>query len=276
MLKMLRNKTAHYLIPTLVLVVLFGFTGRTVWAIAHGYATDDSDIQTGMVVALSSGAGDANKVERATQATSQKVVGVVTTLDKSLVTVTSGTTQLLVESDGQIEAYVSDLGGDVKKGDLLIVSPLKGVVMKSDNSLTTIVGIAGQDFGSASSTESYSVKVGDETKQTRIAKLTINLNRQGASNVSNRPVESSVAKLGRAVVGKEVSEIRVVVGLVIFFVVLIAEGGILYGAISSSMTAVGRNPLARKIIRRELLRVVIIAFVVLAFGLAFIYTILRV
>ncbi len=249
------------------------FLGPAVLAIARGYTTSDTGLQTGMVVTLNAQSSDTSKVERATQDNNQRVVGVVTTIDDSLVTVASGTTKVLVESEGEVNAYVADLNGEVKKGDLLVISPLKGILMKSDSSPTTIIGIAASDF-SAGKADDYTIQDGTATKTAHIAKLKVNLNRQGSTNVNLSQVDSSLSRLGKAIVGKDVGEIRVVIAMVIFFIVLIAEGGILYGAISSAITALGRNPLARKIIRKELIRVVLIAIVVLFIGLGAIFGIL--
>ncbi len=243
----------------------------TASAIARGYNTSDSGLQTGMVVALSVDSSDSSQVERATQAAAQRVVGIVTTLDKSLVTVTSSGTKVLVESEGEVDAYVSDMGGAAHKGDSLVISPLKGILMKSSDGSDTVIGIASADF-SETTAEAHPIADGSTTKNVHIAKLKINLNKQGATNPQT--TDSSLSRLGRKIVGREVSEIRILVALLIFFLVLVAEGSILYGGISSAIAALGRNPLARKIIRHELVRVVIIALMVLLIGLGAIYTIL--
>lgn len=243
-----------------------------VMAIARGYETDDIGLQTGMAVALSTGDNTEDKVERASNQNSDRIVGIVTTFEDSLVTVTSGNAKVLVESEGEVDAYISDSGGEVKKGDLLTLSNYRGILAKGNANQDRILAIAGSDFVAASP-ETYTVKDGNNTKQIKIAKIKVNLNRQGSSNpavVTN----SSLAKLGKAIVGKDIGEIRVLIAMIIFFIVLIAEGGILYGAISSSITALGRNPLAKKIIRKELVRVVIIAVIVLGVGLGAIYGVL--
>ncbi len=238
-------------------------------AIARGYITDDLGLQTGMVVSLSLESGSSSKVERATAENTQRVIGVVTTIDNSLVTVASSSTKVLVESEGEVEAYVSDINGKPQQGDLLVISPFKGVLMKSTDQASTILGIAAGDF--PTSTQTYSVE--DSSDTTQVAKIRINLNRQGSTNINITP-DSTLTRLGQAVVGKKVGEIRVVIALFIFLTVLIAEGGILYGAISSSIAALGRNPLARKIIRQELIRVIVIAVFVLIIGVGAIYGIL--
>lgn len=269
-----KTKTVKYwLLGGLLLITLsIGAIASSAAAIAQGYTTDDTGLQTGMIVALSANSSDSKKVERASVDTSQQVVGVVTSTDGTLLTVASGNSKIIVENEGQVDAYVSDINGTPKRGDLLTASPFKGIMMKASENPSSVLAIASTNFTDAK-TESYSIQDKNGTKTTQIAKIKVNLNRQGANNA---PVasDSTLARIGRAIVGKDVGEIRVVIGLVVFIIVLIAEGSILYGAISSAITALGRNPLAKRVIKQELVRVVVIALFVLAFGLGTIYAIL--
>lgn len=263
-----------YLIGLLLAVAAFMYSLPIAQAIARGYKTDDIGIQVGMVVALTDDKTQDSKIERATQQNNQRVVGVVTNSDNSFVTVASATTTVLVESEGEVDAFVSDLNGYVSQGDLLVLSPLKGVLMKAkDGASAPIVGIAAANASSATTSSSYPVEDNGSQKNTTIAKIRINLNRQGAAS-SGSQEDSSLSKLGKAVVGREVGETRVLVALILFVIVLIAEGGILYGAISSAIIALGRNPLARKVIRQEMIRVIVVALIVLAVGLGAVYAVL--
>lgn len=254
--------------------IFFVGLGIHVSAIARGYSTNDDALSVGMVAALSE-FGD-SEVQRADQTSSKRVVGVVTTLDASSVTVASGSSKVLIESEGEVMAYVSDISGQVKKGDLLMLSPLKGIVMKgSETASGTIIGVAAQDADSVSgeSVSQHSYSDSGSTKTTSIAKIKINLNKQGTNGgLSVEP--SPLSKIGESITGKQVSDIRVLAALIIFILVLIAEGGIIYGAVTSAVTALGRNPLARKMIRREMMRIIFVAIGVLGVGLAAVYGVL--
>lgn len=258
---------------SMVGVFFFGSVSY-IYAIARGYATSDTSLTVGMVAALSE-SGD-SEVERADQTSGKRIVGVVTTVDDSSVTVASESSKVLIESEGDVTAYVSDVAGAVKKGDLLMLSAFKGVLMKgSETASGTIIGVAAQDSASIEEEEAirYTYIENGANKSTRIVKLKINLNKQGAN--AGRTVEPSpLSKIGESVTGKQVSDIRVLAALIIFILVLIAEGGIIYGAVTSAITALGRNPLARKMIRREMLRIIFVAISVLAVGLAAVYGIL--
>lgn len=278
---MKRTHKAHAKTRLSVLMLLMVFTVTFVLSLVHpvlaeakGYATDDTDLKPGMVVALSdSSTPDKPKVERAALDKEPKVIGVTTSAGDQLVTIGSGESQVYVQTTGEADVYVSDLNGTVSKGDLLAPSPLLGVLMKADESTAPIVGIAIEDFDAAKA-DTTTVKESDQDVSAKIDLVKINLDHMAASNQQASATDSSLERLGRAVVGKDVGEIQVLSALVIFLIVLVAEGGIIYGAVSSAITALGRNPMARQIIQREMLRVVVIALTVLAVGVAAIYAIL--
>lgn len=259
-------------LSALLLLVVIAVVPTAAGAITRGYTTDDEGLKVGMVASLAVGSTETNKIERASNVSSKQVVGIVTTIDSSLVTVGSGSSKVYVESEGEVEAYVSDINGNIAKGDLLVASPLKGILMKADDNSASLVGIAAADMPSES--EIYNYQEEGQTRSAKITRLKINLNRQGADSTGPKRVDSSIGRLGRAIVGKDVGEIRVIIGMIVFVVVLVAEGGIIYGAISSAITALGRNPLARDIIRGEFIKVIMIAIVVLGLGLGAIYGIL--
>lgn len=257
---------------TVVVLGLF-LVAPLVGAIANGYASNDSAIQPGMAVSIDA-SSDASKptVSRATNAEGTQPIGVTVNTDENLVTTGSEGQAVYVQSEGEVEAFVSDLNGMPKKGDLLAVSPLRGILVVASGTPGVVVGSALEDFQAETST-TQSVSKDGSSVNVQIDKIRISLDQKGSTSALSS-VESSLENLGRAIVGRDVGEIRVLIALVIFLIVLIAEGGIIYGAISSAITSLGRNPMARKIIIQEMIRVVLIAIVVLIFGLAAIYAIL--
>lgn len=257
----------------LVVTTLFAIAQPTT-GISKGYVTDDAGLQPGMVAALSvASTPEQPKVERAALGNDSKIIGVTTTPDDDLVTIASGQESTYVQSTGEVSAYVSDMNGTVKSGDLLTLSPLRGILMRASNATATVVGIALQNFDEGT-IETKSIQDDGGSRDVRIAKISINLDHKAASNQQASTTDSSLERIGEAVVGKEVGEIQVLAAFVIFFLVLVAEGGIIYGAVSSGVTALGRNPMARTIILKEMMRVVAIALTVLLVGLGAIYAIL--
>jgi hypothetical protein len=259
------------LFATIALVGGLLFLSSSIYAIAQGYVSEDTGLQPGMVVKLSqSSTPDVPKVERATRDQPDRAIGVVTTVDQSTLTIGSGGQTIYVEGGGEVEVFASDVNGKINKGDLLTLSPLNGILAKHVDGSQAVFGLALEDFPPQPK-EIHSIQTTEGEKTTGIASIKINLDQKSALGREGR---STLARYGEAIVGKQVSDIRVAVALLIFIIVLIAEGAILYGAISSAVSSIGRNPLARQYIKRELLKVMIVAFFVLLFGLGSIYLIL--
>jgi len=266
---------AMLLAPLATIVVVFGVLS---WGVARadglsqGYLTSDNQLKPGMVAALkaTATASTTPSVERGSLDNLDKIIGIATDPSQNLVVISPGDQQVYVQTSGDVMAYVSDLNGGVKKGDLLTVSPLKGVLMKADSGSTIILGIALDDFSSVGS-QSYTVQTSGASKQTNVAEININLDHK-ANGSYYQP--STLANLGKSVTGRDVSEVRVLIVLIIFIMILIAEATIIYGAVSSAISAVGRNPLASGLIRGELIRVLFIAIFVLTIGIGAIYAVL--
>lgn len=253
-----------------ILLVGLVFLPAQLSAIIIGYLTDDPGLKTGMAVVISTASTpDQPKVERATPDTASKVVGITTSVENSLVVIASGKSQVYVETSDDVDALISDLNGNVSSGDSLSVSPLKGILMKADKS-SDIVGIALENFSTASA-KSYQYQNGKSSATTQVASLKIKFN---SKNPENDRQASSLERLGKSIVGKDVSELRVAMALIVFILILIIEGSTLYGAIASSVISLGRNPLASGLIKHELLRLVMAVFAVLIVGLGAIYIIL--
>lgn len=268
-------KKLPILASAMTCIILVFCSVQTLAAITKGYSTDDAEVRPGLVVALSENSTSDNpKVERAAQDQAERVIGVATTVDESLVIISSGKQETYIEMDGEVAAYVTNLDGDIRQGDLLSLSPLKGILTKAVSS-EPVIAIAVEDFD-RSKTEVYTIQDGPDKKEVLIQRLRVSLDRKAVTNPGTLQDQSPLSKLGQAVAGKEVSEIRVIVGLIIFFIVLVAEGSIIYGAFSSAIGSLGRNPMARNIIIKELVRVLFVAIAVLVLGVAAIYAILAV
>lgn len=255
-------------------LIISGFAQVVAQGVAQGYFSDDDNLKPGMVVQISDvNNDDTTRVERGANDDPTKIIGLATGPDDSFVVIASGDQEVYVQTSGEAGALVSDVNGEVKKGDQLTISPLKGILMKAGGSGGINFGTALEDFPELTAQE-YKIDGGTSGISTAlVAKMRINLDGRSFAN-NQAQAESTLAKIGESLVGRNVGEARVLIALLIFLIVLVAEGGIIYGAISSAITALGRNPLASKVIKRELLRVLAIAFIVLSIGLAAIYGVL--
>jgi hypothetical protein len=243
-------------------------------SIAQGYTSTDSGLIVGMAASLSPTSTSTQQyVERATTDNLSKFIGIVTTKAANSLTITDTSETLYVATFGATRVFVSDINGVVKRGDLVTISPLKGIAMRSTDGTSNIIGTALEDYNTTGS-QNVSVTKNDGSKQSATINLiSINLDPHNLG-ISNNPKESFLSILGQAITGKSVNNWQVISGIVIFFVLLIVEGSILYGAVNSSITAIGRNPLAKKAVYRQLAQVSLIALGVLAFGLSTIYALL--
>ncbi|MGI9028315.1 MAG: hypothetical protein ACR2FM_05765 [Candidatus Saccharimonadales bacterium] len=241
---------------------------------ARGYATNDQGLKNGMVVTFSNtSTPDKPYVERATREDIQKVIGVTTTSEDNLLTIASAEQEVYVQNSGVVSVLTSDVNGDIKKGDKLTLSPLKGILMRGDD-VNPIIGSAVADF-SKDNAESQTVSTDSGEKTVLVNKLEVTIDGGLIENqVGNN--SSALQKIGKSVTGKDVGELQVIIAMVIFLSVLIAEGSIVYGAVSSGIISMGRNPMAQKVVSRELVRVLGIAVVVLFVGLAAVYTVMSV
>jgi hypothetical protein len=251
------------------------FASVTAIGISQGYTTTDKDLQVGMIAALSSeSTPDKQIVERGSTGNASKIVGVITTIDANLLTLTSSNAQVHVTTSGEANVYTSDLNGTIKKGDFITASPLKGVAMRAGNEDTHVLGVALEDFN-ADKAKTQTVKTNNNSEKTvLVATIQVDVQPRNLASSKQQNKQASLVILGESLTGKSVSSTQVIVALIIFFLLLLVEGSIIYGAIFSTITALGRNPLARSAVYKQLLQVAWLTLVILAFGLGSIYAIL--
>lgn len=243
--------------------------------ISQGYSTADNDLRQNMIAALSSESSDDKPVvERANSNNRSKVVGIVTTIDANLLTLTNTEAKVHIATSGEALTYVSDLNGTIKKGDFIAVSPITGVGMKGSEADTFVVGVALEDFNSETA-ESQQVSTTQGSERTvLINRIKIDVEPRDLGKGAQANSTPVLLLFGQSVTGKSVTQTQVLVALVIFLLLLIVEGSIIYGAIHSTIVSIGRNPLARRALYKQLLQVSWLALLVLVFGAGAIYAIL--
>lgn len=257
----------------LLALLLPAITSAESQGISQGYESSDDLLRPGMAVQLAmSGDQDKKVVERASSQFPERIIGISSSPENNLVVTGSTKNQVYIQTSGQVVAYVSDLGGVVKKGDILTISPLKGILMKVTDEKAAQIATALEDVD-PSKAEEVGINGGPtDTKKAKVYKILVNLDRH--TFTSNQNNSSTLSRISRALVGKDVGELRVLLAMLLFALLLIVEGGVVYGAIASSMTSLGRNPMAAPAIKRELRRVLLIAMGILLTGLAVVYAIL--
>lgn len=241
-------------------------------SVAQSYTTSDQELTVGMAAALSAeSTADKQIVERATLTNKDRFVGIVSTIDSNLLSLTNGSANVTVTGKGEVAVFASDVGGQIKKGDFLVISPLKGILMKAPSNTANVLGQALQDFPADGATVKTVKANKGKDVEVKINKMPFELNPR---NVNNEKDVSFVVLIGQTLTGRNVNEFQVITAFLIFFFLILVEGAIVYGATSSTIAAVGRNPLAKKIVYKQLFQVALIMLVIFGFGMSAIYAIL--
>lgn len=192
------------------------------------------------------------------------VVGVVTTNPAlSLSTEGAGSNTYPVVNSGNLEITVTNANGNIKEGDLITTSELEGVGMKATKN-GFVVGTALRDFSSS--------------KKGELARLPISLNLHYSYNKGSTTVSSLKDILSLSILASYESPSAVfkyvVAGIVVTLSCLI--GFISFGrAANTGLEALGRNPLAGRMIQIGIIFNVIITLAIVFAGIAVAVVIIR-
>lgn len=243
-------------------------------SIAEGYPSEANLIE-GTLVTLSNNVPP--QVELANVNNQQFLVGVVEKTGESLLTLNKDGSSVLVATSGEVTAFVSDLGGDIKVGDSIGTSWINGVGMRADvNSPQKLLGVALESFN-AESANTISVEDVDTTAgstSAKVGKIAIRLyEREVGSNIGGEQ-PSALEKLAIRIAGKDVSFARVVAAFGLFTISAIISGVFLANAIRSSLISLGRNPLAHSQIFATLTQVSGVSIGLILLGSAIAYVVL--
>lgn len=266
------NSSRRLLLAAVLALIGTVFLGLQVGAVSQGYQAGESDLKLGMVVKLSDTSSPNNLAVQAADSTNQSLpLGVITQIDQSVLAIGSSVNNIFVTNSGQTDVFVSDLTGEIKKGDQLSVSPLKGVLQRTENQQVQ-VGTALQDFPTDSA-ESVTIKGADgNDKVVKTALISVNVDIKAVGQTSEK--ENWLQSVGRTITGRSTNEVRVVVAFIIFVALLVVEGVVLHSTISSTISAAGRNPMAKRLIEQQSFKGVLVAVIVLVTGIATISIIL--
>jgi uncharacterized protein YjeT (DUF2065 family) len=260
--------------------MVFGLGGATrAQSVTQGYQSEQN-LQNGLIVRLKP--GDSNKVQTLTQAEEKEMLGVVVGAGSAPVSLsTAGVDQeVFVATYGRYDVLVSNQGGPIASGDLVAVSSLRGVGMKSDSERRLVVGKALAAFDGKSKTD------GTATLETGHGKRTVALGRVLVEiAVSSNPgyhkddqagVPDFLRKLAQAVTDQPISAFRIYASVVVIVLSLAIAGTVLFAGVRTGMTAIGRNPLAKRSITRNLIQVTLMSLIIFVIGAIAVYLLLRV
>ena len=241
-------------------------------AISQGF-TSQEELAIGSLVSLTEDATNGT-VQAANTDNGQRLVGVMS--KQSLVELTNGARGVQVVIGGSSYALVSDINGEVKRGDKIAPSPLSGIGMKATES-TQVLGTVEEDFVNAKQVSEQQIK--DKNDVSRTVKVGLVMTQVNVAYYQ-RPEDNAtflpsfMMQFANQLVGRQVAPIRVLIA----FILLIASfGGIavlLYSSVSSSIISIGRNPLSADAVHKGIFEVGALAVGILLLTLIALYLVL--
>jgi hypothetical protein len=247
--------------------------------VTQGYGSEMA-LQKGMIVRLKP--GDSTKVEALSQQDAADMFGVIVASGEATVSLTNvgNDQQVYVATYGQYDVLVSTQNGPIKQGDYITVSSLNGVGMKAEKTQQLVVGKATKDFdGKTNLVGTTTLKTSKGDKEVTLGHVPIEV------SVAHNPlyekekeagVPDFLSKAAELVTSRPVSAFRIYVSLAVIILSFIIAGSILFAGVRSGMTAIGRNPLAKRSIVRNLVQVTLMSLIVFAIGLFAVYLVLRI
>jgi hypothetical protein len=280
--KIIRNILAAMALFNLVSSVLFMFAGTaSAQAVTRAYGTDQQ-LQRGMIVRLTE--KNTKKVEALKAEQMAKMEGVVVAANDSPVTLSSSdqtAQQVFVATTGRYNVLVSNQNGPIKKDDYITISAVAGIGMKADGKQSRIVGKALTGFDGTTNVSGKTT-----VKNSSGSQIPITLSLIGVEiSVGHNPIESKktslipglefLQKAAGGVVDHDVAPSQLYLALTALIVSAFIAGSILYGGVRTSMTAIGRNPLAKTSVMRNLVQVIVTSIIILIIGVVAVYLILK-
>lgn len=242
-------------------------------AIAQGFQADSSNGEIVPGSLVSAKAGDPHGVQLATNDPSSHLIGVA---DKNpLVVISTGGTEVQVVIGGTTNVLVSDINGAIHVGDKIAASPINGVGMKATTD-GQVIGTAQTDFDSSkANTQTVTDKKG-ENHTVHIGYLPLQVGIALFRAPSSDFVPPFIQNIANSIAGRPVSLIRLLICGTLLLIGLVTAVVLVYGAVRSAMTSLGRNPLAASAIRKSMYQIVGVALAVLCGSIIACYVILSV
>lgn len=261
--------------------LILGAGIATAQAVTHAYNTDQQ-LQRGMIVRLAE--KDNKKVEALKPDEIDRMEGVVVAANDSPVTISAEnqtTQQVFVATTGRYNVLVSNQNGPVKKDDYITISSVAGIGMKTDGKQSRIIGKALSGFdGKTNISGKMNVK-NSSGQEIPIALSLIAVE----INVGHNPIQEKktslipglefLQKAAGGVVDNQVGPGQLYLALAALTVSAFISGSILYAGVRTSMTAIGRNPLAKSSVMKNLVQVVVTSIIILIIGIVAVYLILK-
>ena len=237
---------------------------------SSGYSSEFT-LPAGMAVSLDP--EQDGVVEPASKATIDDLLGVVVGGSDSVFAVTSGESNVQVVTSGLTNLLVTDENGDIEQGDFVTVSEINGIGMKADREHSKIIGTAQADF-SDPSVRTVETEDG-ERRDAAVARIPVVIQVGGNPQAAEEdtPLPGVLQGFANELAGEPVAPARIIIALAVISGGIVGSMVLLYGAVSSTIISIGRNPLSDKSIYAGLARMVVISLGIILFSVALGYLI---
>lgn len=239
----------------------------------------DGPIDKGSIVILTG--KDSNRVKIASQKDVSNMFGVVVDRTQLPLSVTNDgiENETFVAVSGTYTVLVSNQEGNINAGDYLTLSSLNGVAMKAGDTDVTVFGRANANFNDSNvslGTTTLKDSAGG-TKTVKLGSVPVTIDIKSNPNHKSTDVNAPefLKRVGEAVADKEVSPIRIYIGVAIAVISLLAAIAVLYAGIRNGVISIGRNPMSKKSIFRAIFEVILTAALILIIGLFAVYLLLK-
>lgn len=268
-------KQPNRVLAVVVIVVAVAVLGGLASASSQNFNVLGNNAQPGMLMSLTANAG---YVEPATDKNASSLLGVLTS-DTQTFDRQAG--QVAVQTDGAASALVSTLNGDVLVGDRIGISPVAGVGAKMKSS-GWIVGVAQASLDSKT-TGAVATTVSDSKNNKHtvyvaaiplVVKVTY-YSAPGAVTVKTSTVPTSLQSTVDTIAGKHVSVLGIVLSFMLISIGIIFAAQVVSSVIRGSFTAIGRQPLSKRVILRLVLQLLAMSGLILIAASVGAYVMLR-
>ena len=239
--------------------------------ITQGYNIGQS-VPIGSIVSIKKGTN--NDVVASNLVSSNSLVGVVISNNNAQVSLSTGSNQVQVATNGVSQVLVSNINGSIVAGDEIAASPINGVGMVATQD-SEIIGTAQGSFPNATASTETITNSNGSKQIVKIGNIPVLVSVGYYTKQPNKTlIPSELQNIANALAGKQVKTLPIILSVVVFIITLIVVVAIIYSLIHGSIISVGRNPMAQSAVYRNVLQLSALVVGVIAASMFAIFMIL--
>jgi hypothetical protein len=220
---------------------------------------------------------DSKKVEIADADSGERLIGIMVTPNESTIAVSATDNAVQIATTGKTIVLVSTVDGDIRAGDVLGLSSIKGVASKATPG-ARIVGIADAPFDDSSpgSTKREIVDSNGKTHTVTIGSVPITMSIGSTMPMDKADQGEDVLGWVSTLLGEKVTGARFALAGVVAVIMVVATSVMIYGSVRNTIYGISRNPMAKASIFEALGEVIMMVVGIAILGTALIYVILKI